>query len=101
MFFFDGEIRDTLSTHVAADHGADLVIASYSIQPYHYNKEMGSLHHYGIPLILNQALYQVVDKKSRRAIQHQSDLKNLLNVVDGYFKQAGLPEDHRERLLKI
>jgi predicted acylesterase/phospholipase RssA len=101
IFFFDGEIRDTLSTHVAADHGADLVIASYSIQPYHFNQEMGSLHHYGIPIILNQALYQVVEQKIKRAIQHQTDIKSLINVVDGYFKQAGLPEEHRERLLKI
>ena len=57
LFYFDGEIRDTLSTHVAADHDCDLVIASYSIQPYHYNEAMGSLHEYGIPLIFNQALY--------------------------------------------
>ena len=34
IFYYDGEIRDTLSTHIAADHGADLVISSYSIQPY-------------------------------------------------------------------
>ena len=34
VYFFDGEIRDTLSTHIAADNGSDLVIASYSIQPY-------------------------------------------------------------------
>jgi predicted acylesterase/phospholipase RssA len=101
IFYFDGEIRDTLSTHVAVDHGADLVIASYSIQPYHFNKEMGSLHHYGIPLILNQALYQVVEQKIKKAIHHQSDIKSLLSTVDGYFKQAQLPEEHRERLLKI
>src|SRR5262249_8935634 len=31
IYYFDGEIRDTLSTHVAADRGSDLVIASYSI----------------------------------------------------------------------
>ncbi|HEX4924090.1 MAG TPA: patatin-like phospholipase family protein [Bdellovibrionales bacterium] len=101
IYFFDGEIRDTLSTHVAVDHGADLVVASYSIQPYHFNKEMGSLHHYGIPIILNQALYQVVEQKIRKAIYHQADIKALLNTVDGYFKKAGLPEEHRERLVKI
>ncbi|RYZ87638.1 MAG: patatin-like phospholipase family protein, partial [Proteobacteria bacterium] len=59
IYYFDGEIRDTLSTHVAADNDADLVISSYSVQPYHYTEEMGSLHKYGIPVILNQALYQV------------------------------------------
>ncbi len=101
IFYFDGEIRDTLSTHVAADHGADLVIASYSIQPYHFNKEMGSLHNYGIPLIMNQALYQVVEQKIQKHIAHKSEIKSLMSAVDGYFKQAQLPEEHRERLLGI
>ena len=41
MYFFDGEIRDTLSTHVAADEGADLVVASYSMQPYSYKPKNG------------------------------------------------------------
>lgn len=101
IFFFDGEIRDTLSTHVAADHGADFVIASYSIQPYHYNPKMGSLHNYGIPLILNQALYQVVQQKIARHVRYQKDVRLLLNTVDGYFKEAELPNEHREKLLSI
>ncbi len=101
LYFFDGEIRDTLSTHVAVDQGCDLVISSYSIQPYHFNKEMGSLHNYGIPLILNQALYQLVEQKIQRFFQYNSDIKGLLAAVDGYFKQANLPEEHREKLLEI
>lgn len=99
--YYDGEIRDTLSTHVAADYGADLVISSFSIQPYHYTKEMGSLHNYGIPLIANQALYQVVQQKIMRHIQYREDIKNIHKAVDGYFKQANLPAEHREKLLEI
>ncbi|MDG0814962.1 patatin-like phospholipase family protein [Bdellovibrio svalbardensis] len=101
IFYYDGEIRDTLSTHVAADNGADLVISSYSIQPYHYTEEMGSLHKYGIPLILNQALYQVVQQKIAKHIQNQTDIKNIYNAVDGYLKQADVPNEHREKLLQI
>lgn len=101
IHYYDGEIRDTLSTHVAADYGADLVISSYSIQPYHYTKEMGSLHDYGIPLIANQALYQVVQQKIARHIQYKSDIKGIYNAVDGYFKQANLPIEHREKILEI
>lgn len=101
MFYFDGEIRDTLSTHVAADHGADLVISSYSIQPYHYNQEMGSLHEYGIPAIFNQALYQVVQQKIDRHIRHQKDMRSMINTVNGYLKQAEIPEEHREKLIEI
>lgn len=101
LFYYDGEIRDTLSTHVAADNGADLVISSYSIQPYHYTEEMGSLHKYGIPLILNQALYQVVQQKIAKHIQNQNDIKGIYNAVDGYLKQAQVPNEHREKLLEI
>lgn len=101
MYFFDGEIRDTLSTHVAADHGADLVISSYSIQPYHYTEEVGSLHRYGIPVIINQALYQVIQQKIDRHIQNQADMRAIYNTIDGYFKKNDLPEIHREKVLEI
>lgn len=101
IFFFDGEIRETLSTHVAADAGADLVISSYSVQPYHYSPVMGSLHKYGIPLIINQALYQVIEQKIVKHIEHQQNISAIMSAVDGYFRQAGLPEEHREKLLEI
>lgn len=101
MYFFDGEIRDSLSTHVAADNGADLIIGSYSYQPYHYTPEIGSLHNYGIPVILNQALYQVIQQKIDRNIQYKSDIKAIYNSIDGYFKQNNLPEEHRDKVLSI
>lgn len=101
MFYFDGEIRDTLSTHVASDHGADLVIASYSIQPYHYAPEIGSLHQYGMPVIANQALYQVIQQKIDRHITYTSDIRSIYNAIDGYFKNAKLGDEHREKILEI
>ncbi len=101
IFFFDGEIRETLSTHVAADAGADLVISSYSVQPYHYTPEMGSLHNYGIPVIINQALYQVIEQKIAKHIEHQQNISAIMSAIDGYFKQAELPDEHREKLLEI
>lgn len=100
-YFFDGEIRDTLSTHVAADQGADLVISSYSIQPYHYTKEVGSLHEYGMPLVFNQALYQLVQQKIERHIQHQKDMRAMIQAVRGYMKEADIPEEHIEKLTEI
>lgn len=101
IFFFDGEIRDTLSTHVAADIGADLVISSYSIQPYHYTPVMGSLHNYGIPVIVNQALYQVIQQKIEKHIEHHQQISAIMSAIDGYFKKSGLPLEHRDRLLEI
>lgn len=101
LYFFDGEIRDSLSTHVASDNGADLIIASYSYQPYHFTKEIGSIHNYGIPVILNQALYQVIQQKIDRHIQYKSDIRSIYNSIDGYFKTAGISDEHRERVLEI
>lgn len=101
IYYFDGEIRDTLSTHVAADQGADLVISSYSIQPYHYTSEMGSLHDYGMPLIFNQALYQVVQKKIETHIKHQQDVRAMIKSVQGYLREKGIAEEHVEKLTEI
>jgi len=101
IYFFDGEIRDTLSTHVAADHGADLVISSYSVQPYHYTPELGSLHQYGIPVIINQALYQVIQQKIEKHIEHQQEIRSIYNAVEGYLKQAHVDPLHRTRILEI
>ncbi len=101
IYFFDGEIRDTLSSHVAVDNGADLVLASYSIQPYHYNEKMGSLHEYGIPLILNQALYQVVEQKILKNMEHLDVLQTIYSTVDKYFKENKLPEEDRKKILDL
>lgn len=101
IFYFDGEIRDTLSTHVAADHGADLVIASYSVQPYHYTDEIGSLSKFGIPVILNQALYQVIQQKIDKQITNLADIKSIYNSIDEYFKKSKLPDQDREKVLEI
>jgi predicted acylesterase/phospholipase RssA len=101
IFYFDGEIRDTLSTHVAKDNGCDLVIASYSIQPYHYNENMGSLHEYGIPLIFNQALYQVVEQKIEAHIKRRQVIDKIHHAIRGYFKQKQLPEEDMNKLLNI
>jgi predicted acylesterase/phospholipase RssA len=101
MYYFDGEIRDTLSTHVASDHDADLVISSYSVQPYHFNSKIGSLHQFGMPAIINQALYQVIQQKIDRNRAYQSDIKAIYNTIDGYFKQTDLDDAHREKILSI
>jgi predicted acylesterase/phospholipase RssA len=100
VFYFDGEIRDTLSTHVAADCGADLILSSYSIQPYHYTKEIGSLSQFGIPVIVNQALYQVVEQKILKSIQGREDIRVLIAMVEDYFKENNLPAEHVEKLVE-
>lgn len=101
VYFFDGEIRETLSTHVAKEFGADLVISSYSIQPYEFTKEVGSLSEYGLPLILNQALYQVVQQKIARAVEARESINSIIKIISGYFKEHNLPKESADALIEI
>ena len=99
IYLYDGEIRDTLSTHVATDHGADLVIASYSMQPYQFSDEIGSLHKFGIPAIVNQALYQVLEQKVSRHIQFQKQKQNVYTELKSICKEEGLSSDLTRKIL--
>jgi len=101
LYHYDGEIRDTLSTHVAADHGADLIIASYSMQPYHYSPEAGSLHTYGIPVIINQALYQVLEQKVAKHIQFQNQKKDLYLALKKSCAEMNLSFDVTKKILRL
>lgn len=101
LYHYDGEIRDTLSTHVAADHGADLIIASYSMQPYHYSPEVGSLHTFGMPAIINQALYQVLEQKVARHIQFQSQKKDTYLALKKACGELNLSIDQTKKILDL
>lgn len=98
--YFDGEIRDTLSTHVATDHGADLVIASYSVQPYHYSKKIGSLDKYGVPVIVNQALYQVIQQKIDRHRQNEDTLYRIYDLISKESKACACSDQDKNSLLQ-
>lgn len=99
IYHYDGEIRDTLSTHVASDHGADLIIASYSMQPYHYSPEVGSLHTFGMPAIINQALYQVLEQKVARHIQFQQQKKDTYLALKKSCVELNLSVDQSNKIL--
>ncbi|MFZ4402992.1 MAG: patatin-like phospholipase family protein [Pseudobdellovibrionaceae bacterium] len=101
IYFYDGEIRETLSTHVATDHGADLVIASHSVQPYHFTKEVGSLHKFGFPVILNQALYQVIEQKIEKQKMNQIQYRQLYQDVSFYCQKHQIPENEKQDLLGL
>ncbi len=99
--YIDGEIRDTLSTHVAVDAGCDLIIASYTHQPYHYIKSIGSLTKMGLPAIIVQSIYLVIEQKINNHIFNKKIQKNAINAVSQYCKQQGLSEDQRRRITEI
>ncbi|MBI4041473.1 MAG: patatin-like phospholipase family protein [Deltaproteobacteria bacterium] len=98
LYYFDGEIRETLSTHVAKDMKCDLVLASYTHQPYHYTPEIGSLADYGISYVMIQAIYQLIEQKIHTSKRLWQNKIIALDTVNQFFKDHGLPEEKRKLL---
>ncbi|MCC7440101.1 MAG: patatin-like phospholipase family protein [Bdellovibrionales bacterium] len=99
--YIDGEIRETLSTHVGVDAGADLVIASHTHQPYHFSPELGSLTKHGLPAIVIQSIYLLIEQKINRHMHSKKTQKIALDAVSRYCKEAAVGEEHRRRILEI
>ena len=100
-YFLDGEIRDTLSTHVAAENNCNTIISSWIYTPYHYQKEIGSLNKYGIPAIGIQSLNLLIQKKIVSSRSNYSAAKDIIQTVNQYCKDQKLAEIHRKKLLRI
>lgn len=100
-YYIDGEIRETLSTHVAKENGCDLLICSYTHQPYHYREEIGSLVHYGMPAIVIQALYQAIEQKVYAAKRAHENKTIVLETVKEFFKTKKYPENELQELINL
>ncbi|MCM2279976.1 MAG: patatin-like phospholipase family protein [Oligoflexia bacterium] len=101
IYYVDGEIRDTLSSHVAVDSGADLVFASYTHQPYHFQREVGSLTDYGLPSIVIQSIYLLIEQKINNHIHNKQVQRNAINAVSRYCREQGLSEAHRRGICSV
>ncbi len=100
-YYIDGEIRDTLSSHVALDHGCDVIISSWTHTPYQFHDEVGSLAHYGLPVICIQAIHLMIQKKIIADRARRSMAQNVLDTVSEYLKDEKFPENKRKDLLDI
>jgi predicted acylesterase/phospholipase RssA len=101
VYYFDGEIRDTLSTHIAVDAGADLVIASYTHQPYHFKRDIGSLHHYGIPMILIQTIYLIIERKIEQYRQFYDRSRATYEALEQALSEVKIPENKKNNILEM
>ncbi len=99
--YIDGEIRDTLSTHVAVDGGADLIIASHTHQPYHVIRELDSLMNHGLAAIAIQSIYLLIEQKINNHIYNKQANRNAIDAVSEYCKNQGISEQHRLRICHI
>lgn len=100
-YYIDGEIRETLSTHVAVDGGADLVIASYTHKPYRFVPELGSLIKHGLPAIVLQSIYILIEQKINSVLDSYSSKQNAIREVRQYCVDHGLSAEHSKAILEL
>ena len=100
-YYIDGEIRETLSTHVAEDNGSDIIISSWTHTPYHYHDEVGSLINYGLPSIAIQSIYLIIQKKIVASRAQRATALDILNTTSEYMKQEKFSNKHRRDILAI
>jgi len=100
-YYIDGEIRETLSTHVAEDNGCDIIISSWTHTPYHFFDEIGSLANYGLPSIAIQSIYLMIQKKIVASRARRATANDIMNTVSGYMKSENFTERHRREILAI
>ncbi len=100
-YYIDGEIRETLSTHVAIDNQCDFIISSWTHTPYHYHDEIGSLANYGLPAICTQAIYLMIQKKIISNRAKRENAGNIINTVHEYMKKEKFSDKHRLKITNI
>jgi predicted acylesterase/phospholipase RssA len=100
-YYIDGEIRETLSTHVAKENGCDLLFCSYTHQPYHFKDEIGSLYQYGVAAIVIQALYQAIEQKVYGAKKAHEHKLATLELVRQFFRSHKYPEEDLQELSRL
>lgn len=100
-YYIDGEIRETLSTHVGVDNGCETIISSWTHTPYHYQDEIGSLVNYGLPAICTQAIYLMIQKKIVAHRNHNALYKDILETVNQYMTQEKFDKVHVEKISNI
>ena len=100
-YYIDGEIRETLSNHVAVDNKCDYIISSWTHTPYHYHDEVGSLINYGLPAICMQAIYLMIQKKIVASRGQKILAKDIIDTVNDYMASNSFTEKDRLKLTSI
>lgn len=103
VWYYDGEVKKALSTHVAKEHGADLILVSHTFTPYIRNGNMGSIAEMGMYSILVQAVYTILYQKIQTPTEQHIMIKNLYRYVDSpefRRKFANLSTEEHSELLR-
>lgn len=100
-YYIDGEIRETLSTHVAEDNGCEVIISSWTHTPYHFHDEVGSLVHYGLPPIAIQSIYLMIQKKIISSRAERAKAIDIMDTVNDYMKAEKFSQTHRREIMAL
>jgi predicted acylesterase/phospholipase RssA len=100
-YYIDGEIRETLSTHVAEDNGCEVVISSWTHTPYHFNDEIGSLVNYGLPAIALQSIYLLIQKKILSHRAKKDVARDIIDTIYIYLKKEKIPQKNIKHIMSI
>ena len=100
-YYIDGETRETLSTHIAVDAGADLVFQSYTHQPYRWVREVGSLTKLGLPAIVIQGIYTLLEQKINSMYESYLSKKSAMSAVAKFCKDSEISPDLTEQIITL
>ena len=100
-YFYDGSIWGDTSEFIATDQGADLVVISNPILPYHYHPSIGSLSAKGFPYILMQSIYQLIYHKMTNEHKHRAELTDLIKTLEKKLSQLDLPDSEKENIISL
>ncbi len=100
-YYIDGEIRETLSTHVAEDNGCEVIISSWTHTPYHFHDEVGSLVNYGLPPIAIQSIYLMIQKKIIASRAERAKAIDILETVSAYMRNEKFSQTHHREIMAI
>lgn len=96
--YFDGEVREPLSLHVARDVRADFAIVSSIWRPYAYEDSVGSLAQFGMITLAEQALHQSIEQKVARDRTHTDQVEHAMELIARHGREHGLASEATAKL---
>jgi predicted acylesterase/phospholipase RssA len=99
--YYDGEIREPLSQHVAREAGCDLIITSYTHQPVKIPQGKKSLADRGVQHVVLQGIYQAIEQKIQAARETRRREKGLVDFIRKFFLEKELPMSLADELIGL
>lgn len=96
--YYDGEVREPLSMHIARDAGAEFIIASSIWSSYSFDERVGDLAEFGMSVIGEQALVQMLEQKVQRDRELSRQFDQLLELLETHGARHGVDPGETQSL---